>query len=196
MAAQFKGNLRFGCDIFGWSESYWLLGPDEGTAEAQLHSINDARMALSMATVSLVDATVVDATTPRVSFHPDTGAWQKVGTWATAGAKTVRPDLSMLLRMYSADDESRSRIFVRGVPSDQLGTDFGGPETTFAFTAPYILLQTAYRNAVKANAVLAHKTQPHVYVTKNIDRLEFSTGAHIRRAGRPFFLPHGRRLIA
>lgn len=197
MAPQFKGILKYQCLEAGWSETYWLRGPDGGTAGAQLQNINGGRMGLSRSDVSMVDAVVVDAANPRVAYHPDisAGGWQLTGTYAVGGI-TVTPDLAILVRAFSADDSMRTRWFVRGFPSDQFGAGAGGPDATFTYQVSYLTALLVYRNSLALNAVMVHRTGPQAFTSQAIARTGQSTAAHVRRAGRPFNLRRGRRRIA
>lgn len=192
----FKGTLFYGADVFGWSETYWLNAPDIGTAGVKLGTINDAGMGLRFSDVKLVGARVVDASSPRVSTLPDTSSWKLTGQYTGAATKTLSPDLAILFRTFDAGNLHRSRIFFRGLPSDFLGADHGGPELTITYPGAALTPRDAYEAAVKANALMTHRLAKNSYDEFPIDHVVHSTTFHIRRAGRPFDLPRGRRMIA
>lgn len=195
--SQWKGTIFFTCLEAGWTENYWLQGPDMNTAISQLDQILLARVALSNSQVVTQALRVVDAGNPRVSALPVIPAGGDAGTWTGApGTTTISPDISYLCRGYDATGLRRTRTFIRGVPNDQAAGGSGGPDFLFTFTAPYVTLQGTYQNTVKSNALMVHKTAPHTFSSVPFDHFAMSTAAHIRRAGRPFNLRRGRRLIA
>jgi hypothetical protein len=190
----FKGILKLQTADFGWSELHWLVPDNFTDAVVGLKAIAAARMPLSKADVVLKDAVVIDAETPRTALHPSLATWAAAGTWATG--TTVTPNLSIMFRMEDAAHEHRSRNYIRGFPSDQFATGTGGPDCNFTFTAPYQALIDAYKVAIIANVNLVHKTAPHTFTIFPVNSCFETLTSRLRRAGRPFLLPHGRRLIA
>jgi hypothetical protein len=194
MAAVFKGTLIYNIPGSGWSETHWLKGPDLGTAAPQLQAINDAGQAMRNSDVKLDLARIVDASNPRLSILPDTTAWATAGTYVPTSV-TADVDLAILFREFEATNNIRSRIFFRGFPSTQFGTAIDR-DANLAFTTDFVTLMTAYKNAIIANAQLAKRTAPHAFTLFNVSSVVQSTRAHLRRAGRPFEVRRGRRLIA
>lgn len=193
----FKGTLFYQTDIYGWSETHFLNAADMGTAGNNLGAINDAGQNLRRPEVKLVGARVVDATSPRVSINPPTALWERSGTYANVAATaTINPNLAMLFREYDATNTHRSRVFFRGLPSNFLDADHGGPELNIHQPPDAVALITAYKNILIAKAVMAHRLAPHSFDEFGIDTVIESTALHSRKAGRPFGLPLGRRLIA
>lgn len=193
---QFKGTIFFHAADKGWSETYWLMGPDIGTASAKLVGILDARVAMSPSAVKTDYLRVVDAGNPRISTAPNIPAGDVQGTFVSAGGHAFTPDAAVLARAFSADNLRRSRWFIRGFPVEMVNLTGAGEDNELTFPAAWTTAFGAWAAAVGAGAVMVHKTAPHTFVTTPIDHIVSSTTYHIRRAGRPFGLPRGRRMIA
>lgn len=196
MGVQLKGTLFYQAGSSGWTETHWLVATDMPTATLNLKSINNAGMAMRRPDVTLLSARIVDAANPRTSILPDITSWVTVGTYTAPGVVTADVDLSIMWREFSADNLTRSRVFFRGFPTDQFGSSGIDKDGNFNFTVAFAALFTAWQTAIVNNALLVHRTAPHVFTSKAINQVVQSTQAHLRRAGRPFFLRRGRRLIA
>lgn len=196
MTVQFKGTIFFHAADKGWSETYWLKGPDIGSASAQLIGILDARVALSPSAVKTDYLRVVDAGNPRISTAPDIPAGDVMGTFVSPGGHAFTPDAAVLARAFSADNASRSRWFLRGFPVEMVNLTGAGEDNELTFPAAWTTSFADWVTAVKAGAQLVHRTAPHTFTNVAIDHIVSSTAYHIRRAGRPFGLPRGRRMIA
>jgi hypothetical protein len=189
MAGPYRGQILFGTADAGWSETYYLPGASVTSAMSALQAINTARMAMSPAAVKCIGLRVVDVTTPRLAqLAAGTTA---AGTWV-ADTVVATPDISIMVRMTSADFLTRSRHFLRGIgQSIILANDPVALNTAGAFTTAF----NSWVTSVKANANLGVKTGPHAYTLKAIDTMTMYPFGVVRRAGRPFNLRHGRHVL-
>lgn len=193
MAGPYKGTLFLATKDAGWTETYYHAVASLASAQTALQNIITPRLALArIGDVTILVARVVDMSAPRTAilFTPTSTA----GTWSGADLSTVDPALALLTRMNSADGLTRSRHFLRGIPSAQLSGSASDP-ITWAMTAGFITAFNAWITAVIANAVLAVRKPPAPIVTKAISAINASALGTIRRAGRPFVLRRGRRMI-
>jgi hypothetical protein len=192
MAGPFKGTLFINTADAGWTETYYINAASLAAASTALGNILTPRQGVSRSEVKFPVGRIVDLSAPRTSLLLTVVA--PAGTWAGADLSTVDPALAILVRMGSADGLTRSRHFLRGIPSLQINGAATDP-ITWGPTAGYTTALNAWIAAVQANAVLAKKTAPLTYTTKAITNMAISTVGTIRRAGRPFGLRRGRRLI-
>jgi hypothetical protein len=192
MPGPYKGTIFLNTADAGWTETYYFNAASLSAAASLLGAIETPRMGLARAEVKCAVLRVVDLSTPRVALlgTPPTAA----GTWSGADLSTIDPAIAVLSRMTVAAGTTRSRHYLRGIPSAQITGSATDP-ITWAFTSGYLTALTTWVNAVIANAVLAVKGVGRSYTTIAISTITQSTIGTFRRAGRPFGLRRGRRLL-
>lgn len=194
MAGPYKATMLYGTPDAGWSETHYIPGASLGTAQNTAQTINTSRLAISRPSVLCVGIRVVDVTTPRLGsiISPTTAG----GTYAIASISTADPNLAVLMRLVSADGLTRSRHYIRGIPADCIpGNTSNWDPLVWSFTTGVSNALNAYASTLIANANLGIRTAPHTYTLKAIQTATPITTATFRKAGRPFFLRHGRRLL-
>lgn len=191
MAGPYRGQILLQTADAGWSETHYLPGASLGSAQTALQSIATARMGMCRPTVTCFGLRVVDVTTPRLGsiFNSTT----TTGTYTADVVPTVDPAIAIMIRLASADGLTRSRHYCRGIPQSWLID--GDPLSLIAFAGAFATAVNAYTAAVIANANLGVKTAPHTYTLKAIQTAAMAANPLIRRAGRPFALRRGRRLL-
>jgi hypothetical protein len=173
----------------GWVESYWMQATDYTTALNDLDAVCSNRVGLSPVGVKFVNLRVSDVTVRGDSLSKvPTGT---AGTFATG--TPVDPDIALRIKQQ-AGPPARSTRYLRGMP-----------DVVFTFNpityVPGHVTFTA--NLANYFAYLSSKTQhvhrtagtPPVYTT-SAWTVFVANGATIRKAGRPFGLPVGRRVRA
>lgn len=188
----YRGQILFETADAGWSETYFFNVADLSTAFGNLNNVAIARAPLSPAAVKLPAIRVSDVTQPRLAElgnpTPSQGGYTTVTT-------VVDPAISMMAREISTDFLTRSRHYLRGLPTDQL---FGGASDPilWAPTGPWTTAFNTWASVVGSSSVLGVRNPvTKTYTTKPMNDPTQTLLAVIRRAGRPFGLRRGRRLV-
>jgi hypothetical protein len=191
VAGPMKGAIFFKISTYGWTETYYPIGATLAAAASSMQAINTARMAIAKSDVAVTIIRVTDLSSPRTSLliAPTTPA----GTYApTPAPNTLDPDQAILQGFNSGDGITRSRHYLRGIPDDQVS---GSPKITLALTATFSTALSALATAMQNNAQMVIRKPGPVFTTKAIGSVLSAPTLRIRRAGRPSFLPRGRRLL-
>lgn len=192
--AVFKSQIILEMADAGWSENYFISAANHAAAITALQPIVTARMGLSRSDVKVKILRVSDVAIKGDSFlaNPTTAA----GTYAEAGGESISPDVALQVNFFSADHTAWTHIYVRGLSNDYLNT-LEGFSVLAVPPAAFTAALTAYQNAVKAGASLYTKkpNPPGDKHAVGIDSFGFRSSCPIRKAGRPFRLRRGRRVI-
>lgn len=187
-----KGVIFLEYKTWGWTETYWLIGANYPAARTSLAAIQTATMSCRTSGVKCTGMIVYDAGDPatRTSFVTDPPVL--AGTFVPVGGADDRPDLGVL---WVTQDPAlhRANHYFRGFPSeissnDDLYVPVPAWETAF----------NAFLATVSGNATYRHKIAagpPPVYTFETIANAQNKQFISIRRAGRPFELHRGRRMI-
>ncbi len=187
-----QGIVFFGRGFYGWSNVFYLSAVDYNDGRTKLNAIID-----SLVTLMTTNVTVQFARLSNVEVKGDSLLFAP-----TATAGTLTPDaagdedVNICARCLftTADHIHRANCYIHDIrPSD---LEIINGQTRLKATSPY---RNAAGNAfiadVVANAVNWQKrTLPPV--TAAWDSGAFGTATSVRRAGRPFGLPRGRRRVA
>jgi hypothetical protein len=187
----YRGQIVLETPDAGWSETYFFNQPSISNAIANLQTICTAGMALRPPAVKVFGLRVNDTATPRLATM--VAATTNEGTYNVTPL-VADPALAFMQREVSTDLATRSRHYLRGIAADQLSTAQTDP-AIWAPTPAFSASLTSWGNDVITNAVLGIKTAPHTYTTKPINNVTPYTTVVIRKAGRPFGLRRGRRLL-
>ena len=182
----FVGQMFFeGPDGSGWSEVYYSDDTDYVTALSDLSNLATDRRGFLPASCDLVYLRISD---PDVRGDALVAGGRSAGLY-TAGVSCEETSVAVLVR-WENPNFFHSNHYLRGVPHDCVG------DAAFVPTSTYTTAFNAYVTALKAGWMFARKNQtpPPKFaltpiVTASITRLV------TRRAGRPFGLQRGRRLI-
>lgn len=187
----YKSQILLETSDAGWSENYWIEDASHAAAMAKLQLICTARMGLSPGDVSVRVLRVSDVAIKSDSFLAP--ATTPTGTYVVVGVTAFDPSVSLQVNGYSADHTAWTHIFVRGIPNDQVKNI--EPFQLGALVAPFPANLAAFQTAWKTNAKLYSKKPGPGKATQTIVDTGYNVGLVIRRAGRPFKLRHGRRVI-
>lgn len=186
------GILFFQYLDFGWSEVYPITASDYPTGLAVLLAVKNTRLAILDSTVSLIAARVSSVDVKGDSY-PISWSFPQVGTFSS-GAGTANLDLAIRIKFF-AGVLKRSNRFLHGLPLSQVAA--GGVLTT---TGPWSTALAAWVTEVENNCSIATKLHgavvPPFYTFTAITGSSEVLIAEGKKVGRPFGLPHGRRLIA
>jgi hypothetical protein len=192
MAGPFKCQIFLQTADAGWTETYYAATANLAAAQTNINNLLPLRMALSRTEVTNSALRVSDMSNPRTAILSTYAAIH--GTYSATSLSTVDPAIALMVRMFTIGGTQRSRHFLRGIPSDQLVGSATDP-LTWSFGTTYNGLLNSYIGQVTPNFVLVKKTGPGVFATTAISSMAASLVGTIRRAGRPFVLRRGRRLI-
>jgi hypothetical protein len=185
---QLRGTLWFTAGNSGWTESYYLNGPDYSTGLTQLSAIASARLALLQLSCSIVHAIVSNIYVRGDAFF--VGSAVGPGTFPTE-TEYMPPDYALQVT-WQGGAYARNRTFLRGFPLNQQ-TD-GAYTPTSGFTTAF----GTYENAVISNCYLRqyvpNPTPPPAMVYQFNAVLVGTIKVLLarRKTGRPFGLPRGR----
>ncbi len=188
---QGRGTLFFSGGSSGWTESYYLIGPDYSTCLTQLAAIAAARKAILQLDCSIVHAFVSNIYVRGDSFP--TNSANGVGTWPTSPA--FMPLDYAIQMTWTGGVYSRNKTFLRGFPIE-MQTD-----GAYLPTSPYATAVSNYELEIVTNCyirqLVPNPTPPPAMIYQFVAVLGGSPrfGLARRKTGRPFGLPRGR-LIA
>lgn len=190
----YKGQILLGTGDAGWSETYHIDAGSHAAAMTALDSICTARMGMSRSDVTVRVLRVSDEAIKGDSFLQ--AATTSAGGYTGAGTFTFDPAVALLVTGYSGDHTAWTHWFVRGLPSDVVSNQ---EPFKLAGTPPasWTTAFNSYKAALVANAKLKTKkpNPPGTVHTIAIATTGFGLFLVIRKAGRPFGLRHGRRVI-
>jgi hypothetical protein len=183
----------------GWTSVYGLNKADVSSSLQALDLVNTAEMQLLPSAVECNRIKVSDITVKGdVAFQfPTTPAGNFTGA---TGSVPAEPNWSFPVQ-FLCGATNRFKKFLRGLPSEFVTP---GVPSGFKFTTQWGAELVAYANAVQANCVLISRPGKFnngqliiVPITGFIDPPANSntTQLRIRRAGRPFDLHRGRRMV-
>jgi hypothetical protein len=190
MAGPFVGQVFCQCQGFGWTETYYPNGVAYDDAFLAMENINKARAPLSLVDVKFIGIRVSDMTVRGDALSG--GAAYPAGTYTYVGAKTVCPDIGVVVLTTSVTRTRRSARYLRGLPDTilttaPLGFDYAGADPAWQ-TA-----MQAYLAAVQEQSQMVVRHPGPIFETFVIGNVQ-PEDATIRKAGRPFDLPVGRRV--
>lgn len=172
----------------GWSESYYLQGPDYASCASQLGAVAEDRLAVLQLSLTLVRLVVSNIYLRGDAFLVGGGGGP--GTWPTS--PEYLPLDYALLYTWQAGPYSRNKTFLRGIPLE-MQTD-----GSFTPTSPYQTALNAYEESVVSNCLVrqyvVNPTPPPamIYQFNVITAGTPHFNLARRKTGRPFGLPRGR----
>lgn len=186
---QGRGTLFFeSATSSGWSESYYLQGPDYASCASQLGAVAEDRLAVLQMDLSLIHAVVSNIYLRGDAFL--LGGIAGPGTWPTS--PEYMPLDYAIQFTWQAGPYSRNRTFLRGFPIE-MQTD-----GAFIPTGPYQTALNLYEASVVSNCLVRqyviNPTPPPnmIYQFNVITAGTPNFNLARRKTGRPFGLPRGR----
>jgi hypothetical protein len=193
----YRSTIIWGAPDVGWSETYYFDVATHLAAATALDAIATLRLAMCKSDVTIKVLRVSDVAIKGDSFLK--AATGGVGTYVpAAGVQTFSLDVAFQVNAYSGDHTAWTHWFLRGFCDDIVDTQ-DGFKLAAAAPAGWIAARDAYLAAlVGAGAPKLWTKKPNPPGTKNavaIASTGFESQLPIRRAGRPFKLHRGRRVV-
>ncbi len=176
----------------GWSEVFYISAADSPSAIATLQTINTALLKTQCDAVFTDQLRVSDVEVKGDGFLANPTNSQ--GSLAIGAGTLADINLAARYRLITLDGKHRVNHFVHGLRAQDVT---GGPDGMTENTAAYAALADviAFQTVLKNNTVNWQKrTIPPV--TAGFNSCELLRPMSIRRVGRPFGLPRGRRRTA
>lgn len=188
---QAKGTFFLQAGNAGWTESYYLTGPDYTSCVVQMNSLATVRLAVTQLNVSIVNATVSNIYVRGDSFPAPLATGP--GTWPTT-AEYCPLDYALLFK-WTVGIYSRNKTFFRGFPLAEQS------DGTYLPSSGYQTAMDAYIGGVLSECVFKQSVPNPTPPPTNLIQFNPASQGLInfylarRKVGRPFFQPRGR-LIA
>ena len=182
--ADFVGSLLLEAGKYGWTEVYYPPGGTTTSALGDMQTLAGLRAHMLSADVNI---------TPRISditIRGDVLYGSVVfGDYATTNAMLPIPNALKMTKFST--NVYRGITYLRGLPINVVPNRVFAPDSAFttAFTNYRTQLLAGFRLRVK------DKVAPHNKIFVAIDSIQWDTRIITHRAGRPFFLPRGRRAV-
>lgn len=192
MASIFVGTLFFQSGRYGWSENYGFSTATPGQAATNLGVIFLQRIAMMVSDSIIIGGRLSDVDIKGDSY-PLNLTFPAPGTFAVAPADETAQSENCARVLFNAGSQIRANRFVHGIPASQY------TKTFFAPTSPWLALLTTWATGLLADVGALTKirgatTAPFYTFTQYTGQTDM--GGAFKKVGRPFDLPHGRRLIA
>lgn len=190
--SQFIATLFFNCRNFGWSEVYPTVATSYANAIVTLQTLASDRLQMLCSDVTLMYGRVSDQ-----NVRGDSAIANVFGTgvWDTSPNPTVTfdDDITYTFRVEGTPLYRATR-HLRGLPTSEFtGSNFlpGIPyKATITTWMQDMIEQCAVSTAIKPKPAT-----PPYYIYTPITSVTYNRQSH-RKAGRPFGIVPGRRLIA
>jgi hypothetical protein len=188
---QAQGTFFFQAGNAGWTEKYYLTGPDYTTCVTQMNSIATVRLAVTQLNVSIVNCTVSNIYVRGDSFPAPLATGP--GTWPSS-AEYCPLDYAILFK-WTVGVFSRNKTFFRGFPlveqTDGNYLPSSGYQTAMDAYVGGVLSECVFRSTVPNPTPPPATLVVFSPASQGLPNFQLAR----RKVGRPFFQPRGR-LIA
>lgn len=187
----FNSSWNSGAIEYGWSEVYPLQATTYAAGATALAALAALRLPMMCTDTHLVGSRLSDGDV-RGDSYP-TGIAPAPGTYITGTPASYLPEQTLRILQLNIPLQRASR-WIRAIPDDQYTV-----KGIYTPTGPYIALVDAYGAALETNVCIAKRigtfpTTP-AWAFTNVSSYD-GPFQDRRKYGRPFGLPHGRRLVA
>lgn len=191
----YKGLLAFmpiaaGPAGYGWTESFYITAPDEGTALVNMESVATARLALLSPGYALSAQRVSIPGNPPDANIVYEYPFTMYGAYVPATGENPPPPENALLLRYSNATFNRAMRLLHGFPLGWTNT----PQLSINRVAAYNTALSNYVTLLKAYTQMRVKvsgSSPPAYTFQAIANVTDERVA-MKRVGRPFVLFRGR----